>query len=961
MPKPNCLLSLFLSFCLILEQSVFAQTIDLSHYFAHNSGQTIPQADKFRPLHLRYISYDSQANDFKLLLDKGDFFNQKTSESLNSQTPELENATQELMKYFFIGLALPNEKFWVNLRPDSPDNILDPDLEKTDIGKIFLEADLQLKKDTSGMTSPQTKEGKEYWDKLYKKAGELFSSENITIPTLTRPWIVPDEVIIRESPEGAYIYKATLKVMLEEDYLTSRGGSRTAPTYQQYTFSDPRLKELNEYSTQLIKETIIPKLTRQINTSKRYAPLRQVYYSLILAQWFKARYRSQRTENREQNTEKANNCIDLIDSGNLTSNFKPLTSQSPYSKETYFQQYQKSFKDGEYNLREPIHTPMVQSIRRYMSGGMRIDCSSPIKKDIIPAQSALLPISDHVLLSKINPRENSHIFASSTLKDNNADKNKKLQDSAFYLARYFTKKYPQINKRNKLVYYLGGSLSVMLLSQADEVEILEQGNQPFLARQKIPISLSVKKKLRNFVRKIKDIDYFYYPLDKGENQAKDFETSLIELPDEAKKVVQNSEFHSEGDFIQDGGNPARVSVNGEQFYIVEPLEMFHYLAHEFLYVRTDSPRKMKRAIDLNNLVSAIEDIYCREVIIKVFHTRWFHEGWKYIRSPEEKLSNELIGLFDAIARFDNGEYIDRLTMRPRWQDALKINYIVERLNNPVSKNKVIKFLNKNSNLIQDYFGYLILCSLNENNIEVRLVVLEKLLQYDEISIASLVKTFGHHASILIENSFSQWTKYRNDVELLYSFLARAIKELKEAEFKSLLSELNIATNASEKGLQISNSITGGRSLGSYRVYLIGIAEKYNIEILSANSAAENTEASSSLLNKKGGIDLSRINKSIRTESVSSPGAGGLNSPVDADFDLNEELGRLQNMLNAEIIPSASRLDRYARAARAGSASSPDSADSAISLVAETFRLQEEKSVPAPAELKTLAAWLEQGA
>ena len=52
------------------------------------------------------------------------------------------------MKYFFIGLALPNEKFWVNLRPDSPDNILDPDLEKTDIGRIFLEADLQLKKDT---------------------------------------------------------------------------------------------------------------------------------------------------------------------------------------------------------------------------------------------------------------------------------------------------------------------------------------------------------------------------------------------------------------------------------------------------------------------------------------------------------------------------------------------------------------------------------------------------------------------------------------------------------------------------------------------------------------------------------------------------------------------------------------------------------------------------------------------
>ena len=68
------ILSLFLSFCLIFEQSVFAQAIDLSHYFAHSPAQAIPQSDKFRPLHLRYISYNSQTNDFNLLLDKGDVF-----------------------------------------------------------------------------------------------------------------------------------------------------------------------------------------------------------------------------------------------------------------------------------------------------------------------------------------------------------------------------------------------------------------------------------------------------------------------------------------------------------------------------------------------------------------------------------------------------------------------------------------------------------------------------------------------------------------------------------------------------------------------------------------------------------------------------------------------------------------------------------------------------------------------
>ena len=194
----------------------------------------------------------------------------------------IEENTQTLLKYFFIGLTLPNSSFWVNLRPDAPDNIIDDDLAQTDVGKILLEADLQLKKDTAQFTSPETREGKEYWDKLYQKVEELYgTSSNITIPTLTRPWIVPDEVILRESQDNgstalttsAYVYKATLKVMLEQDYL------KDSP---QYNFSadeirnrindmagkDPRLKELNEYSTQLIKETIIPKLIKEINTSK---------------------------------------------------------------------------------------------------------------------------------------------------------------------------------------------------------------------------------------------------------------------------------------------------------------------------------------------------------------------------------------------------------------------------------------------------------------------------------------------------------------------------------------------------------------------------------------------------------------------------------------------------------------------------------------------------------------------
>ena len=403
------LISLFLSFCLILEQSVFAQSIDLSHYFA-NSGKPVLQSDKFRPLHLRYMGYDNLNQDFKLLLDKGD-----TKKVDLENKNYIEENTQTLLKYFFIGLALPNEKFWVNLRPDAPDNIIDDDVAMTDIGRIFLEADVQLKKDTASFTSPQAPEGKVYWDKLYKKAEELFGTENITIPTLTRPWIVPSEIIIRESPEGAYIYKATLKVMLEEDYLRGMKDEGRG-TIINYSFKDPRLKQLNEYSTQLIRELIIPKLTYQVNTSKRYAPLRQAYYSLILAQWFKARFGepvnglASKPVNPLTGTPD-NHYSKLIDSNDLTN----LASKELYDKQTYFQQYQKSFQDGEYNLTEPVYTPMGQNIRRYVSGGMGLG------KEVSLAIEVIKSGFNHISQSSYLKNSVYH-FSSSPLKNNESGK-----------------------------------------------------------------------------------------------------------------------------------------------------------------------------------------------------------------------------------------------------------------------------------------------------------------------------------------------------------------------------------------------------------------------------------------------------------------------------------------------------------------------------------------------------------
>ncbi|MFH1198763.1 MAG: HPr family phosphocarrier protein [Candidatus Omnitrophota bacterium] len=413
--KITRILSSFLSLLLLLQQTSFAEMAVQLNLASHLASlhQAI-SIDKFRPLHLRYLEYLPQDNSFKLLIDKGNIVGAPlvgAPESINNRagtrpapTVELERVSKTLFKYFLIGLSLPNESFWVNLRPDSPDNIIDPYLEKTDIGRIMLETDLELKKDTAKATSPDTKEGKEYWERLYRKADELFGSQNITIPTLTRPWIVPDEIIVRENNSSAYVYKASLKVMLEEDYFkrpqTADRRPQTkdqnttglqSPVYslQSYSFTDPRLKQLNEYSTELIKELIIPKLTLAVNTSKKYSELRQVYYSLILAQWFKARYASQ---NPVGNGLKPfpTDIINLINSKDLTN----LISKVSWSKDTYFKDYQKSFKDGEYNFQEPVYTVSGKSIRSYFSGGMMLADSTAT--GIAPAGRNHFSVGSHL-------------------------------------------------------------------------------------------------------------------------------------------------------------------------------------------------------------------------------------------------------------------------------------------------------------------------------------------------------------------------------------------------------------------------------------------------------------------------------------------------------------------------------------------------------------------------------------
>lgn len=342
------IIALILALSVVLEQTGFAQIAPVTPVPGYLCSIP-PVADKFRPIQLRSVTFNPDSRKIDLILDKGD----------ESDPGPINDIALRLYSYFKTGLVLPNSCFWVNLRPDAPDRIIDPELERTDIGRIMLSADVQLKKDIARFTDPSTKEGREYWNNLYRKAETLFGQEDIEIPAVTRPWIVPGEVIIGTSGKGAFIYKASLQVKLEQDWIKGVG-SPASGSGGDGVIRDARVREINAYSTQLIKKLIIPKLTREVNSSKRYAPLRQVYYALILAQWVKIR------ELEAGSRERGVSIRELIDSGDLAG----LTSKNKWSKLDYYKSYRDSFERGEYNTRDEISTPQGIIIRQYASGGM---------------------------------------------------------------------------------------------------------------------------------------------------------------------------------------------------------------------------------------------------------------------------------------------------------------------------------------------------------------------------------------------------------------------------------------------------------------------------------------------------------------------------------------------------------------------------------------------------------------
>lgn len=279
-----------------------------------------PGGIDFSTLELRYLSED---DDGRLSYA----FNAMPGGT--GQAADGQIAAAQMSDSFFVWLALPPSSFWVNLNPNEPDRIIDPELGKTDAGRILLEADLRMKTVIGRLLHPDTDTGRRFWD-----------PEGLHPPACLnmRQWIVPKPASVREEGGGLHIVEAPLEVKMETDYLPGQGDTSCATP-------DKRMETV-------FREVILPGVEKAVNEGPEFADLRRVYLSRVAAEWYRHRG--------------SGSLKDLVDSGDA-SRWPALQQWTPRE---VFDRYVESLKRKEFDIKRPETINGQQYEMTYSYGGV---------------------------------------------------------------------------------------------------------------------------------------------------------------------------------------------------------------------------------------------------------------------------------------------------------------------------------------------------------------------------------------------------------------------------------------------------------------------------------------------------------------------------------------------------------------------------------------------------------------
>lgn len=255
---------------------VFYKSLTKESSFLNPPLLSYKQIKSYFPLPIIEAISFSKQNPYEInfYINKG-----KNINSLNQDIPRFIN--------YFLESLKAND-IWVNLSPLEKDRIIPDNLVNTDIGKCLLIEDYFLKQLVSYFTNPNNKIGILFWQRVCQECYPRAT----TINTFYKLWISPDNPQIYEYSKNeqvtAYIKKARLKVMMEEDYLPYQQAEFIRTKNQ--NIKTPKLKNpIEKKAKEVFKRDVLPLIEKEINDGVTFAYIRQLYYILILANYFKQR------------------------------------------------------------------------------------------------------------------------------------------------------------------------------------------------------------------------------------------------------------------------------------------------------------------------------------------------------------------------------------------------------------------------------------------------------------------------------------------------------------------------------------------------------------------------------------------------------------------------------------------------------------------------------------------------
>lgn len=380
----------------------YAQVVSQTFINLPEAGSMIAPTSAFAPLVIRgLLIYPDNPLKFDFVLDRGD-------EKLTDD--QFKSESTRLVKYFLASLTVPEKDMWVNLSPYEKNRIVPDNFGQTEMGRDLLAQDYMLKQLTSSLMYPENETGKEFWNRVYTKINERFGMTDIPLNTFNKIWIVPEKASIYEHKKGAFIVKSRLKVMLEEDYVAMEHNS--FENQEKPTFEKKDDKNLTStIQSQMVREIIIPEIEREVNEGKTFTQLRQIYYSMILASWYKRALKESLLGKIYVDQNKTEG-VDISDK---------QENQKIYEK------YLDAFKKGAYNYIKEDYDPATQEVvtRKYISGGVALGdlaLTADVKKDEIDQTVIAMAEPDKASIATVEFDGGKQVRDAAMFKDNSAVK-----------------------------------------------------------------------------------------------------------------------------------------------------------------------------------------------------------------------------------------------------------------------------------------------------------------------------------------------------------------------------------------------------------------------------------------------------------------------------------------------------------------------------------------------------------